>query len=61
MNKWSVMARKRVKNETEPEDPDEGEKKSKSKAKAKKDKSLVSATVSDYFKHFTNLMDTQSM
>ena len=41
MNKWSVMARKRVKNETETEEPDEGEKKSKSKAKGKKDKSLV--------------------
>ena len=41
MNKWSIMARKRIKNETETDDLDEDEKKSKSKAKTKKDKSLV--------------------
>ena len=42
MNKWSIMARKRIKNEVETDDLDDEGNKSKSKGKKKKDKSLVS-------------------
>ena len=42
MNKWSIMARKRIKNEIETDDLDDEGKTSKSKGKKKKDKSLVS-------------------
>ena len=42
MNKWSIMARKRIKNEIETDDIDDEGNKSKSKGKKKKDKSLVS-------------------
>ena len=42
MNKWSIMARKRIKNEIETDDIDDEGKTSKSKGKKKKDKSLVS-------------------